>query len=98
MTLNPEIIKTETKYYKLNHYSESKSKSDSTVDEGQRSWDINVTNTITKSYDSWDEIDANNNVIKKGDEINVKVDANISNGIRHRNIPQCANIFWNISN
>ena len=90
VTLNPEIIKTETKYYKLNHYSESKSKSDSTVDEGERSWDINVTNTIIKSYDSWDEIDANNNIIKKGDEFNVKADSYISNGTRqHNNIQQC---------
>ena len=90
MTLNPEIIKTETKYYKLNHYSESKSKTDSTVDQRERNWDINVTNTIIKSYDSWDEIDANNNIIKKGDEFNVKADSYISNGTRQRsNFQQC---------
>ena len=89
MTLNPTIIKTETKYYKLNHYSESKSKSDSTVDEGERSWNINVTNTIIKSYDRWDEVDANNNIIKKGDEFNVKADSYISNGIRHKQFRGC---------
>jgi hypothetical protein len=82
VTLNPKIIKTETKYYKLNHYSENKSKSDSTVDEGQRSWTIDVTNTITKSYDRWDEIDSNNNIINKGQEFNTQIDCKISNGDR----------------
>ena len=85
VTLNPKIIKTETKYYKLNHYSENKSKSDSTVDEGQRSWTIDVTNTITKSYDRWDEVDINNNIINKGSEININVDGKISGGYRHEN-------------
>ena len=85
MTLNPRVIKTETKYYKLNHYSENKSKSDSTVDEGQRSWTIDVTNTITKSYDRWDEVDINNNIINKGNEININVDGKISGGYRHEN-------------
>ena len=85
VTLNPKIIKTETKYYKLNHYSENKSKSDSTVDEGQRSWTIDVTNTITKSYDRWDEVDINNNIINKGNEININVDGKISGGYRHEN-------------
>ena len=85
VTLNPKVIKTETKYYKLNHYSENKSKSDSTVDEGQRSWTIDVTNTITKSYDRWDEVDINNNIINKGSEININVDGKISGGYRHEN-------------
>jgi hypothetical protein len=85
VTLNPKIIKTETKYYKLNHYSENKSKSDSIVDEGQRSWTIDVTNTITKSYDRWDEVDINNNIINKGSEININVDGKISGGYRHEN-------------
>ena len=85
VTLNPKVIKTETKYYKLNHYSENKSKSDSTVDEGQRSWTIDVTNTITKSYDRWDEVDINNNIINKGNEININVDGKISGGYRHEN-------------
>ena len=85
VTLNPKIIKTETKYYKLNHYSENKSKSDSIVDEGQRSWTIDVTNTITKSYDRWDEVDINNNIINKGNEININVDGKISGGYRHEN-------------
>jgi hypothetical protein len=85
VTLNPKIIKTETKYYKLNHYSENKSKPDSTVDEGQRSWTIDVTNTITKSYDRWDEVDINNNIINKGNEININVDGKISGGYRHEN-------------
>ena len=35
LSLIPEIIKTETKYYKLNHFVENKSKYDSTVDIGQ---------------------------------------------------------------
>jgi hypothetical protein len=85
VTLNPKVIKTETKYYKLNHYSENKSKSDSTIDEGQRSWTIDVTNTITKSYDRWDEVDINNNIINKGNEININVDGKISGGYRHEN-------------
>jgi len=85
VTLNPKVIKTETKYYKLNHYSENKSKSDSTVDEGQRSWTIDVINTITKSYDRWDEVDINNNIINKGNEININVDGKISGGYRHEN-------------
>ena len=85
VTLNPKIIKTETKYYKLNHYTENKSKSDSTVDEGQRSWTIDVTNTITKSYDRWDEVDINNNIINKEKKININVDGKIEGGYRHEN-------------
>ena len=85
VTLNPEIIKTETKYYKLNHFVENKSKYDSTVDIGQSNWDIDVTNIITKTYDRWDEVDINNNIIKKGNEFNVNVDGKITNGKRHEN-------------
>jgi len=85
ITLNPKIIKNETKYYKLNHYSENDSFCDSTVDEGQRDWTIDVTNTVTKSYDRWDEVDENNNIINKGQEFNIKVNGKISGGYRHKN-------------
>ena len=85
ITLNPHIIKTETKYYKLNHYTETKSVGNSTVDEGQRDWTIDVTNNITKSYDSWDEVDINDNIINKGAEFNSNVNSYISNGYRHKN-------------
>ena len=84
MTLNPEIIKTEIKHYKLNHFNEQKTQSNSTVDVGQRDWNIDVTNIITKSYDRWDEVDANNNIIKKGDEFNHYVYGSITNGRRHK--------------
>lgn len=85
ITLNPHIIKTETKYFKLNHYTETKSVGNSTVDEGQRDWTIDVTNNITKSYDSWDEVDINDNIINKGAEFNSNVNSYISNGYRHKN-------------
>ena len=89
VTLNPQIIKNETKTYKLNHYNEQNSKSDSTIDQYDRVWTIDVTNTLTKSYDSWDEVDENNNIINKGQEINVVADAKISGGKRHQNPPNC---------
>ena len=69
----------------MNHFVENKSKYDSTVDIGQSNWDIDVTNIITKTYDRWDEVDINNNIIKKGNEFNVNVDGNITNGKRHEN-------------
>ena len=50
----------------MNHFVENKSKYDSTVDIGQSNYDIDVTNIITKTYDRWDEVDINNNIIKKG--------------------------------
>ena len=85
VTLNPEIIKTEIKHYKLNHFDEQKTQSNSTVDVGQRDWTIDVTNVITKSYDRWDEVDANNNIIKKGNEFNSNVYGSITDGSRHQN-------------
>ena len=90
VTLDPKII-IQTKFYKLNHYSESTSKYVSTVDEGQRNWDINATNIITKSYDRWDEVDENNNIINKGDEFNFTTDGYITGGSRRENriIPPC---------
>ena len=85
VTLNPEIIKTEIKHYKLNHFDEQKTQSNSTVDVGQRDWTIDVTNVITKSYDRWDEVYANNNIIKKGNEFNSNVYGSITDGSRHQN-------------
>ena len=82
VTLNPEICKIETKLYKLNHFTENVSKSDSTPMTGEPYWKVVVTNTLTKSYDRWDEIDANNNIINKGQEFNINTDCKISNGDR----------------
>ena len=82
VTLNPEIFKTETKFYKLNHFTENTSKGDSTPMNGEPYWKVVVTNTLTKSYDRWDEIDSNNNIINKGQEFNIKIDCKISNGER----------------
>ena len=48
-------------------------------------WNISVINTTTKSYDRWDEVDANNNIIKKGNEFNSNVYGSITDGSRHQN-------------
>ena len=79
ITLSPEISKIETKYYKLNHFNESKSNSETRDDPRDRNWNISVTNTTTKSYDRWDEIDDQENIINKGEEINVVENNNITN-------------------
>ena len=78
ITLSPEISKIETKYYKLNHFNESKSNSETRDDPRDRNWNISVTNTTTKSYDRWDEIDDQENIINKGEEINVVENNNIT--------------------
>ena len=88
-TLNPEIINVETKNYKLNHFTETKYKSDSTRDEGDGNWDIVVTTIMTKSYDRWDEVDNENNIINKGEEFNITTDSKISNGKRSHRPPTC---------
>lgn len=85
ITLNPEIIKIETKFYTLNHFTENKSQQVSTVDIGQNDWNIIATNFITKNYDRWDEVDENKNIIQKGDEININFSSNIGEGYRSKN-------------
>ena len=59
---------------------------------GEPYWKVVVTNQITKSYDRWDEIDSNNNIINKGQDFNIKIDCKISNGDR---VKECTflNIF-----
>ena len=94
--LEPKILTTETKIFKLNHFDETKSESDGTNDINDSSYNISVLKTITKSYDRWDEVDEKDNIINKGQEINVNVNTQISRGERYRNpfsIPHCAQIF-----
>ena len=98
--LEPKIIKTETKIFKLNHFDETKSESDGTNDINDSSYNISVLKTITKSYDRWDEVDEKDNIINKGQEINVNVNTQISRGERYRNYHpppfygiHCAQIF-----
>ena len=85
INLEPKIIKTETKIFKLNHFVETTSHRATTVDKGQSSWDINVLLTKNKSYDRWDEVDEKDNIINKGLEINSDVYSQISDGYRQQN-------------
>lgn len=84
VTLTPEIT-IKTKYYKLNHFNETKSSRQSTLDEYDRQWIIVTTVTTTKSFDRWDEIDNNNNIINKGEEININIYSSIGEGKREKN-------------
>jgi len=38
-----------------------------------------------KSYDRWEEVDENNNIINKGDEFNFTTDGYITGGSRREN-------------
>ena len=89
ITLTPEISKIETKYYKLNHFNESKSNSRTMRDPRDSNWNISVINTTTKSYDRWDEIDDQENIINKGEEINVVENNNITNIDRYEVFRGC---------
>ena len=58
-------------------------------DPRDRNWNISVTNTTTKSYDRWDEIDDQENIINKGEEINVVENNNITDINRYEAYRGC---------
>ena len=69
LQLDPEVIKVETKHYKLNHFSNSWNETDYIFREYK---------TITRSFDRWDEVDNNGNIIKMGNEFNIYTDSRVT--------------------
>ena len=91
-TTQTKIIKTETKRFKLNHFDERSSETNDTPDIRDNFYTIRVLKTIIKSYDRWDEVDEKDNIINKGQELNINVNTQIANGQRFQQYG-CSNIF-----
>ena len=69
INIDPKIIKVETKYYKLNHFSEDRSETD---------YSCGQYKTITTSFDRWDEVDKNGNILKVGNMFNTYSDSRVT--------------------